>query len=883
MRPILVEFQAFGPYTGHEIIDFEKISSKGLFLICGETGSGKTMILDAMTIALYGKSSGHGRDDFEALRCTSAGYDATTFVRFIFELNGKYFHFERRLERKVKRLSASYSLMQKDDNGIWQPLLENPKEKDLSNKAYELIGLDYEQFRQVIVLPQGQFEKLLVSSSDEKEKILTNIFGEDKWQSIAQYFFNEVSERRERLKLKKERINSSLLEENCSSLEDLNLLILKKKKEEKINRQQYESSGFEAKLLKLQESLVLANRFFDFHKLQDRKLELEQNIEERKKQEMLLKNAKKADKVRRFIVDANFDAEELSKRELEMSNALDVEKKEKSKLNLAEEALNNHNALLNDIEIKKETITIYESKKSDYEGTKQAQIDYDEKKQELEEAKKEEAIAKENYESYAEIISNYNMRYTTLNNEHAKALNAYISGITGELASKLSEGMACPVCGSKEHPCKAQALVDSVSKEKVDNIRQEADKIYNTLQSKIQKQEEAKRIYNDKASNIGTLNVVLAKLKANLDSKKKNFIKGIDTLDDLIAAITNLRKEVAEYEIEKEILKHSKDDAKNLYTEAMTKIKMVEEEIAKTKDRLDKSVAVLQDELHKNEFQNVEEAKNQLLSSEEMEKLQEDISKFDADYHMTNASLQSMQKELKGKIEPEEIECKKKMEEVSTAIRDFAKQEGILKSEIDRLISKEDKLRTEGEDMELSIKEVEEDYQFAKRLRGDSGTGLQRYVLGIMFSSVILAANKMLELVHDGRYRLFRCDDRVQGSMKRGLELKVYDKYSNNPEGRFVNTLSGGEKFLASLALSIGMSTVAQKGGLKVEALFIDEGFGSLDENSIVDAMNILNSIREANGMVGIISHVQLLQERIPTKLYVNKLEGRSHITETIG
>ncbi len=309
MRPILVEFQAFGPYTGHEIIDFEKISSKGLFLICGETGSGKTMILDAMTIALYGKSSGHGRDDFEALRCTSAGYDATTFVRFIFELNGKYFHFERRLERKVKRLSASYSLMQKDDNGIWQPLLENPKEKDLSNKAYELIGLDYEQFRQVIVLPQGQFEKLLVSSSDEKEKILTNIFGEDKWQSIAQYFFNEVSERRERLKLKKERINSSLLEENCSSLEDLNLLILKKKNEEKINRQQYESSGFEAKLLKLQESLVLANRFFDFHKLQDRKLELEQNIEERKKQEMLLKNAKKADKVRRFIVDANFDAE----------------------------------------------------------------------------------------------------------------------------------------------------------------------------------------------------------------------------------------------------------------------------------------------------------------------------------------------------------------------------------------------------------------------------------------------------------------------------------------------------------------------------------------------------------------------------------------------
>ena len=104
MKPCTVEFQAFGPYAGHELVDFEKLAARGLFLICGKTGTGKTMILDAITFALYGKSSGHGRDDFEAMRCTNAAFDVTTYVRFTFENNGIYYRFERRLERKRKNL-----------------------------------------------------------------------------------------------------------------------------------------------------------------------------------------------------------------------------------------------------------------------------------------------------------------------------------------------------------------------------------------------------------------------------------------------------------------------------------------------------------------------------------------------------------------------------------------------------------------------------------------------------------------------------------------------------------------------------------------------------------------------------------------------------------
>ena len=174
---------------------------------------------------------------------------------------------------------------------------------------------------------------------------------------------------------------------------------------------------------------------------------------------------------------------------------------------------------------------------------------------------------------------------------------------------------------------------------------------------------------------------------------------------------------------------------------------------------------------------------------------------------------------------------------------------------------------------DANYRQAEDDLNFAKKLRGDAGIGLQRYVLAILFNQVIAEANRMLAKVHGGRYHLYRSDEKGKGN-KRGLELKVYDNRSPEADGRGVAMLSGGEKFLVSLALSIGMSTVAQKGGVQIEALFIDEGFGTLDDNSIHDAMDVLESVRRSSGMIGIISHVQLLESNIPTHLEVVKSDS---------
>ena len=344
-----------------------------------------------------------------------------------------------------------------------------------------------------------------------------------------------------------------------------------------------------------------------------------------------------------------------------------------------------------------------------------------------------------------------------------------------------------------------------------------------------------------------------------------------------------MSSEIENYNGTKEHLEGKKSEAENELTGKNSEIESAEKERKQAKEKCSKAEDNLKQALEENGFASEDEAKGALLSEEAVKRIKGEIEDYRGDKRAAEGNISNLKNELKDTAEPDKERCEEIKEQANSAKEEYLKKTGGMKTELKRLQSKADELKQKGEGLEEKLHEAENDLAFAKSLRGDTGTGLQRYVLGIMFSSVVAAANKMLEMVHGGRYRLYRSDERAQGSNKRGLELKVFDKNSEDHEGRFVSTLSGGEKFLASLALSIGMSTVAQKGGIKIEALFIDEGFGSLDEDSIGDAMNILNSIQEANGLVGIISHVQLLQERIPAKLKVEETETGSHIVQTIG
>ena len=883
MKPCTVEFQAFGPYAGHELVDFEKLAARGLFLICGKTGTGKTMILDAITFALYGKSSGHGRDDFEAMRCTNAAFDVTTYVRFTFENNGIYYRFERRLERKRKNLSASYMVWQKDENGTWTALFENAKEKMLNEKAEEIIGLSYEQFRQVIVLPQGQFEKFLTSDSADKEKILTSIFGEEKWQAVAQLMFEEATERRQQLKSLQEQISNSLQEEACETLAELEAVIAQKKERLVAMEAAYQEDACEKQIRALRDRLALVSRFQDLRRGKARVRAYEEKQHDRAEQEKRIQDARRAEKVKELLLELHRAEAAQAERKTAVraaDQAAGQAKQQAEQIFLQVTAQQQKN---DEIEEKKAQKIQLTAKITDYESIAALEQNFQKQRKAAESALQEAEQEKQVYESYAPKLVMLHETYETDMEEHRKLLAAYLAGITGELAASLVEGQPCPVCGSREHPQKAVRTEADSSKEHVEEKRAEADAVYQKLQQTMQKQEQAKKKYEEKQRLAQELQLAKETAYTRLAEMQNNLIPEIGSLAELQKKLQQLTDEIGKDTEQLQSLTKMLEQANNTVAETAAKAELARQEEELTQKKQEAAMQAVAKGLSEHGFADIKEAEQLLMGEKELEGMRRQIADYDAGKKAAEEQVMRLQEELGRQQEPDEEACKTELARLEKLQETYAKETAVLSETIRRLSQKAEKLALAGEGLEEKLLEAEQDLAFAKKLRGDAGTGLQRYVLGILFSSVIAAANRMLSMVHGGRYRLFRSDEKAQGSNKRGLELKVYDKNSEEHEGRFVSTLSGGEKFLASLALSIGMSTIAQKSGIRIEALFIDEGFGSLDEDSITDAMQILGSIQQANGLVGIISHVQLLQERIPTKLRVEETEKGSHIIQTIG
>ena len=882
MKPCTVEFQAFGPYAGHELVDFEKLAARGLFLICGKTGTGKTMILDAITFALYGKSSGHGRDDFEAMRCTNAAFDVTTYVRFTFENNGIYYRFERRLERKRKNLSASYMVWQKDENGTWTALFENAKEKMLNEKAEEIIGLSYEQFRQVIVLPQGQFEKFLTSDSADKEKILTSIFGEEKWQAVAQLMFEEATERRQQLKSLQEQISNSLQEEACETLAELEAVIAQKKERLVTMEAAYQEGACEKQIRALRDRLALVSRFQDLRRGKARVRAYEEKQHDRAEQEKRIQDARRAEKVKELLLELQRAEAAQAERKTAVraaDQAAGQAKQQAEQILLQVTAQQQKN---DEIEEKKAQKIQLTAKITDYESIAALEQNFQKQRKAAESALQEAEQEKQVYESYAPKLVMLHEAYETDMEEHRKLLAAYLAGITGELAASLVEGQPCPVCGSREHPQKAVRTEADTSKEQVEEKRAEAEAVYQKLQQTMQKQEQAKKKYEEKQRLAQELQLAKEAAYTRLVEMQNNLIPEIGSLAELQKKLQQLTDEIGKDTEKLQSLTKMLEQANNTVAETAAKAELARQEEELTQKKQEAAMQAVAKGLSEHGFADIKEAEQLLMGEKELEGMRRQIADYDAGKKAAEEQVMRLLEELGRQQEPDAEACKTELARLEKLQETYAKETAVLSETIRRLSQKADKLAQAGEGLEEKLLEAEQDLAFAKKLRGDAGTGLQRYVLGILFSSVIAAANRMLSMVHGGRYRLFRSDEKAQGSNKRGLELKVYDKNSEEHEGRFVSTLSGGEKFLASLALSIGMSTIAQKSGIRIEALFIDEGFGSLDEDSITDAMQILGSIQQANGLVGIISHVQLLQERIPTKLRVEETEKGSHIIQTI-
>ena len=872
MKPVSVRFQCFGPYMGEQFIDFEELEKNGLFLISGETGAGKTTILDAMCYALYGRSSGGLRGDLSVMRCKLAAKEDETVTEFIFDCNGRRYKFIRSLKYGRKNLNDSHNCLILED-GVWVPIFENPKATVVNQKAQELIGLTYDQFRQVIILPQGQFEKLLVSDSVEKEKILVSLFHADRWQRIADEVYRRVAEQDAALKQEKLEIAAKLREYGCT---DLACLEEKIAEQTQLTQQLHRSAkAAEEKLTRLrassQQALLEHKEFQALSQLHQQLSALAQRKPGFDAEEALLQSADIAETLRPQYLQYQEGVRQKLRAEQLASQARQQQKTAEGALAGAEKQKQAHDAHRESYEQGRQRITLLKNARELYATLEQKERAAFAAREQFATAKQALAKAEDGYArqdaAWQKAVLAQNKAITDFQTIQA----AYLRGIGSTLAQRLVPGEACPVCGSTEHPQPAQVAADHVSEAQL----QKADKGMKTANEAaslaMEQRSAAEKQRAGALENTQQAHQAYIQAKTDYDAALAGRIDCIETGVQLERDISALEKAAAAFEQEEQTLLDGLTDARGKDAAARERLAAAQEELTSAQSRFAALTMQWQQALEASGLGSEEQFRKADMEPEEKQKRRTALLRFRADLAQLEGQYQEKQAALEGRTAPDMTAIQKELAAAEKASRDISGQQ-LLSAERQKTMEHTAKILAKRlETYEARRQRVDGDLDFANRLRGRSGVSLQRYVLGVMLTSITAEANRLLAGVYGGRYRLYRTDEISGSGHKGGLELEVYD--SQNNQRRSVTTLSGGEKFLVALSLAIGLSTVvqAQGSGIRLEAMFIDEGFGSLDRESVQDALEILQGIQRSSGIVGIISHVEQLAEIIPTRLEITK------------
>ena len=872
MKPVSVRFQCFGPYMAEQFIDFEALQKNGLFLICGETGAGKTTILDAMCYALYGRSSGGLRGDLSVMRCKLAQKNDETLTEFVFDSNGKRYKFIRSLKYGRKKLNDTHNCLVLEGEE-YVPIFENPKATFVNQKAQELIGLTYDQFRQVIILPQGQFEKLLVSDSAEKEKILVSLFHADRWQKIAEEIYRRVAERDGLLKQEKQAIAAKLKEYGCEKTEALKEKIVIQA--EALTVLRAESTAAET-LVKdcreRQEGALLENRAFEeLAKLETREKCLEQEASRYDAEERLLQNADRVEKIRPQFA-AFGDAKRDKLRAEGMLTAAEQAAEAAGKaLASAETAWQNHDAARESHEKDKQRLTLLENARELYRSLKEKEKIAKERKKELSIAQTEKETAEQAFvlrdDAWQQAISRQNRAI----GDYQQAQAVYLRGIGGILAQKLAEGEPCPVCGSREHPAPARTARDHISEAALEEKNAAMNEANDAVTAALRQRMEAEKQKNQADDALSRAVQTEALARADHENALARRIEGIATEKQLDTQIALLTGRIAAFVQAEGDLRQKRKEAGETETAARGRLEGAREELSAAQLRYGVQAAAWEKALADSGLETRENFLAADLETEEKQRRRTALIQFRTDLAQTRQQTEQQRLALEGRTAPDMAAIRTALAEAESAAKALTARVALAEKDLKTMEKDAKDLKIREEAYGREREKTDADLDFANRLRGRSGVSLQRYVLGVMLTSIASEANRLLANVYGGRYRLYRTDEISGSGHKGGLELEVYD--SQNNQRRSVTTLSGGEKFLVALSLAIGLSTVvqAQGGGIRLEAMFIDEGFGSLDREAVNDALEVLQGIQRSSGIVGIISHVEALAEVIPTRLEITK------------
>lgn len=881
MKPVYLIMSAFGSYADTQKIDFTDVQH-GVFLVTGDTGAGKTTIFDAITYALYDKTSG-GRRDGNMMRSQYATEDTDTYVEFSFSYQDQIYIIRRNPEyqRLGKRKYADGSPRYVKETAKVSLIMPDGKEfkgkkRETDKKIEEIIGLDVNQFTQIAMIAQGDFLKLLHAESKERKKIFSQIFQTKAYWQIQE----ELKERTRNLyisleenlracRLEMERIELPELEELeiSESWEDLLALELPPmqevlseaaqivrlgkqwEKEAEIATEQYQKQSEELQLkIQMQEEV---NRIFkDLEKVENEKQALLLQKDEVDKKQKQALDGKRAEKVQ--VVQNAY---------LKTQNSLQKNKEliEKVELSLEEE-----NSCLRQEEIKQDEFQKEFDKKASGLQEKIIRL-----KDLLPRYAMIRKLERDFQQAYEETEKKHQI-YFEMNERYESLYQSFFREQAGLLAKDLKEGNPCPVCGSLSHPMKAKLSESAVEQKDVEDAK----------------------VLRDKAEKNRTLAVEkLQKVKALADAEKKHFaeILQTDALDITSDAEQRTKEELRILETE---LKQLQDQCtvqekkvqalRSVIVENQGKIEGYKQQEKDLKKRLESEREAFDQIWTEQKFKSSKEFENAKQWILLADRLLKEVQEYEQKLVQADTKLQTLQEQTKNRKTVDLQEEKECLKEVLECLKS-SKSEWMKRHSVNVKNAEAQKKIKEYESAQSGLREKYERMNNLSRtangtLSGSVKLDFETYVQRMYFKQIIHAANRRLAKMTSGEF-ILQCREieNLSSQSQAGLDLDVYHLVSDSV--RDVKTLSGGESFMASLAMALGLSDIVQNssGAIHLDTMFIDEGFGSLDDEARGRAIQILKDLVGEKNLVGIISHVNELKEQIDCKLVVKKTERGSY------
>ena len=929
MKPLKLTMSAFGSYAGKNVIDFTG-QQQGIFLITGDTGAGKTTIFDAITYALYNQTSG-GERNGNMMRSQYAQPETETYVELEFLYRGQTYRVRRNPDYKItKTLKNGKIREQKVPHSVELTMPDGtvfPEKKNATDaKIIEILGLTADQFSQIVMIAQGDFLKLLYTKSDERKMIFSKLFRTDIYWKIQENLRRKSMEMDERIQendraFEQEKSRIILLPESEELPLDELVERLRERLKDALKEQNLRRANVEELNKKITKYEEINKLFVSLEKIRQNGKELEARQAESKERRQQIENARKADKVLvaeqqnlRQQQAVEQSAQAIAKMTETLANDQEMFETLKTQQQEAEAKQKREAA-----DIQKKMLALEQSFPS-YEALQNARSEEQQAKKVWEDLgkiseesfhKKKAGIAalKEQQKRQEQVVeqTKKNWEQTSLSaSESAKhyehMYEAFLKEQAGILAENLSAGCPCPVCGSTVHPDPAKLSDHAVTELEVEQAKktraaaeEKRDLAYAAFEAeKTEKQKLAQAVEKEEAD------FVLAQTIAKQQRKEaeQNYVslqKIAEQIREKLVypSLAEAKKqyaamqkalEAAEQEIERKRQKVSE------LAEAMNTLKgqkLAEEENQKTAKKLaaktEKEYAKL---LEKSGFVSEETYHLAILPERSRSKLEREEKEYESQCLRQQSEQKLLEKQVSGKTYTDTTELNEQLKAEKQALKEAEKTYMELHTayENDRSVLQNCAVYLEkGKKLESEDQVIKSLSKTANgRLSGSAKIDFETYIQRQYFKQIIHEANKRLLTMSNHQFILKLKEEANTGrKTNEGLDLSVYSLVTDSE--RDVKTLSGGESFLAALAMALGLSDIVERsaGAIHPDMMFIDEGFGSLDAQSRQQAIEVLAELAGDSRMVGIISHVTELKEQIDRKLVVSRTDKGSRAVWT--